>query len=144
MDDLGHAETEGGCGMKLSWQTCLRAGLTAAMLLLGAEGDSNHVNRFLPKGTVTKGTEYAKRMARILSGEVLKIYDSATDISCDGIRGFAKDVQIGKNPYDPADIPEARKIRELYLQIGKKETEAMGFKLNVPEALRILANLDRP
>lgn len=41
-------------------------------------------------------------------------------------------------------VSEARKIRELYLEIGKQKTEAMGFKLNVPEALRILANLDRP
>lgn len=146
-----HADVIGGTKYCYDWPGYLVENLTGAfggdveaMLLLGAEGDSNHINAFLPKGSPRKGVEVAKRMARILAGEVLKIYDSAKDVPSDKIAFFTKDVKVGKNPYDPNDLPEARKIRELYLKIGKKETEAMGFKLNVPEALRILANLDRP
>lgn len=146
-----HADVIGGTKYCYDWPGYLAdnligafGGKVEAMLLLGAEGDSNHVNRFLPKGTAIKGTNFAMRMARILAGEVLKIYDDAKDVYSDKIAFFTKDVKIGKNPYDPDDVPEARKIRELYLQIGKEQTEKMGFKLNVPEALRILANLDRP
>ena len=146
-----HADVIGGTKYCYDWPGYLAddligafGGEVEAMLLLGAEGDSNHVNRFLPKGTVTKGVHYAKRMARILAGEVLKIYDSAEDVFSNKIAFYTKNVQIGKNPYDPADLPEAREVKEMYLKIGKPETEKMGFKLNVPEALRILANLDRP
>lgn len=146
-----HADVIGGTKYCYDWPGFMAqylidafGGDAEAMLLLGAEGDSNHVNRFLPKGTVTKGVDYAKHMARILAGEVLKIYDSAEGIVSDKIAFYSQNVKIGKNPYDPADVPEARKIRELYLEHGKAATEAMGFKLNVPEALRILANLDRP
>lgn len=146
-----HADVIGGTKYCYDWPGYLADNLIGAfggdveaMLLLGAEGDSNHVNRFLPKGTATKGVHYAKRMARILAGEVLKIYDSAEDVVSDKITFLVKDVKIGKNPYDPADVPEAQEIREMYLKVGKEETEKMGFKLNVPEALRILANLNRP
>ena len=112
--------------------------------MLGAEGDSNHINAFLPKGSPRKGVDVAKRMARIIAGEVLKIYDGAKEIPSGKIAYFTKDVQIGKNSYDPADLPEAEKIREIYLEKGNKAPELKEYKLNVPEALRILANLKRP
>jgi len=110
----------------------------------GAEGDSNHCNRFLPKGTLMKGVPVSERMGRILAGEVLKIYDDAKEISGAKITSQTVTVQIGKNPYDPADIPEAKEVKKIYLEKGNKAPELANYKLNVPEALRILANLERP
>jgi len=110
----------------------------------GAEGDSNHINAFLPKGSPRKGLDTSKRMARILSGEVLKIYDDAKPIEGEKITSQIVTVKVGKNAYDPADLPEAEEVRRIYNEKGNKAPELKNFKLNVPEALRILANLKRP
>lgn len=115
-----------------------------AVTILKAEGDSNQVDAFRPKGSVTSGVEFAKRMARILAGEALKIYDSAVDVPAGKIAAFTKDLKIGKNAYDPADVPTAEAIRKIYLEKGNQAPELKEFKMGVPEALRIIANLSRP
>jgi len=146
-----HADVIGGTKYCADWPGYLADNLNGAfagevetMVMLGAEGDSNHINAFLPKGSPRKGVEVSKRMARIIAGEVLKIYDGAQEVTSNKIAAYTKDVQIGKNAYDPADVPEAEKIREIYLEKGNKAPELKEYKLNVPEALRILANLKRP
>ncbi len=146
-----HADVIGGTKYCADWPGYLAENVNGAfggevetMVLLGAEGDSNHINAFQPKGTPGKGVEIAKRMARTVAGEVLKIYDRTKPVEGTEIAAFTQDVKIGKNAYDPADVPEAQKIREIYVAKGNKAPELKEFKLNVPEALRILANLSRP
>lgn len=146
-----HADVIGGTKYCADWPGYLAANLNGAfggevetMVLLGAEGDSNHINAFLPKGSPRKGVEVSKRMARILAGEVLKVYDSAKAVESDKVAFYTKDVQIGKNAYDPADVPIAQEMRQIYLEKGNKAPELKNYKLNVPEALRIIANLSRP
>jgi hypothetical protein len=54
-------------------------------------------------------------------------------------------VQIGKNPFDPADIPEAKEVARLYKELGNRTDPIFKkFKLNVPEANRILRIMDLP
>lgn len=146
-----HADVIGGTKYCADWPGYLAENLNGAfsgdvetMVLLGAEGDSNHINAFLPKGSPRKGVEVSKRMARIIAGEVLKIYDGATPVESGKIAYYTKDVKVGKNAYDPADVPIAEEMREIYLAKGNKAPELKEYKLNVPEALRILANLKRP
>ena len=146
-----HADVISGTKYCADWPGYLAANLNGAfegevetMVLLGAEGDSNHINAFLPKGSPRKGVEVSKRMARIIAGEVLKIYDSAKDVASNKVAFYTKDIQIGKNAYDPADVPIAEEMRAIYLEKGNKAPELKEYKLNVPEALRILANLKRP
>ena len=146
-----HADVIGGTKYNADWPGYLVGNLNGAfgnevetMVLLGAEGDSNHINAFLPKGTPRKGVEVSKRMARIIAGEVLKIYDGAKDVPSGKLAFYTKDVQVGKNAYDPADVPIAEEMRAIYLEKGNKAPELQNYKLNVPEALRILANLKRP
>lgn len=119
-------------------------GEVEAMTILKAEGDSNQVDAFRPKGSVTSGVDFAKRMARILAGEALKIYDSAAEIPSHKLRAFTEDIKIGKNAYDPADVPTAQEIRKIYLEKGNAAPELKDYKMGVPEALRIIANLSRP
>ena len=84
-------------------------------------------------------------MARKISGEVLKIYDNAKDVPYEKIAFSNKVVKVGKNPYDPADVPEAKEIHKLYHEIGTSSDPVFKqFKLNVPEALRIVRNLSNP
>lgn len=149
-----HADVIGGTSYCADWPGYLADSLKGAfdndvevMVMVGAQGDSNHYNVFLPKGTPAKGVQVAKRMGRILAGEVLKIYDDAVSVPCDKVAFSSKMVKIGKNPYDPADIPEALEVREIYRRTNQQnppELKEGGYKLNIPEAMRILANLERP
>ena len=146
-----HADVIGGSKYCSDWPGYLVQNINGAfcgdveaMTILTTEGDTNHVNAFLPKGSPRKGVELAKRMARILAGEVLKIYDSATDVPVNKIAAFTEDLKIGKNAYDPADVPTAQAIRKIYLEKGNQAPELKEFKMGVPEALRIIANLSRP
>ena len=146
-----HADVIGGTKYCTDWPGFLVENLQGAfggeveaMFLLKCEGDTNHVNVDQPLGTPRKGLDIAKRMARILAGETLKIYDSAVEVPCEKIAFFTEDLKIGKNAYDPVDIPTAQAIRKIYLEKGNMAPELKEFKMGVPEALRIIANLSRP
>ena len=119
-------------------------GKAEVLFLNGCEGDSNHINAFLPKGTPRKGHPIAQRMARKITAEVLRLYDDVKEISSDEIDSEKVNVKIGKNDYDPADVPIAEKIRAIYHEKGNKAPELKEFKLSLPGALRILENLKRP
>ncbi len=113
----------------------------------GCEGDSNHFDPALAPGTPRQAVHFALRMARKIAGETLKIYDDAKDVPCDGIDYKTAVAEVGKNPYDPADLPIARKIVEIYDRTHSNrspELEPYKDKMKVPEAIRIVANLSRP
>jgi len=149
-----HADVIGGCKYCADWPGYLAQNLKGAlggeaeiMVIVGAQGDSNHINVFQPKGTPSKGVPVSKRMGRIVAGEVLKLYDDAVDVASEKVAFATKTVKVGKNPYDPADLPEAREIQKIYQETNMQnppQLKERGYKLNVPEALRILRNLERP
>lgn len=146
-----HADVVTGTKYSADWPGYLVEFITGAfqgeveaMTILKCEGDSNHKNAFWPKGTICKGVDFAKRMARILAGEALKIYDSAVDVPCNKIAFFTKDIKIGKNACDPADIPIAEAVQKIYAEKGEAAPELKAFKMEKSEALRIIANLSRP
>lgn len=146
-----HADVVGGTKYSADWPGYVAEfingafqGEVEAMLLLKCEGDSNHKNAFWPKGTVFKGTDFAKRMARILAGEALKIYDSAVEIPADKVAVFTNDLKIGKNACDPEDIPIAEAVRKIFAEKGESAPELKEYKMDKSEALRIIANLSRP
>lgn len=147
-----HPDVIGGTKYCADWPGYVMENLIGAfdgnievLYLNGCQGDSNHHNCFLPKGSPRKGVPLAQRMARKISGEVLKIYDNAKDVPYEKIAFSNKVVKVGKNPYDPADVPEAEEIRKLYHELGTSSDPVFKkFKLNVPEALRIIRNLSNP
>lgn len=118
-----------------------------AIVLNGTQGDVNHCDRFLPEGTVMKGVDFAKKMARVLAGEVMKIYDYAKDTEYGAIRTFKEHVQIAKSTHDPADEPLALEMFALYqeqMRTGIENPELRKQRLNLPLACRIARNLTRP
>ena len=148
-----HADTVGGSKYCADWPgyvcDCLENafdGQAEAMVLVGAQGNSNHMDFFMPEGTPWKSLEfYAKRMARILAGEVLKIYDTATETGDNTIAYGHRIAKVGKNDYDPADVPMARELSELYKKYGNyNEPIFATYPMKVPEALRIVRNLEGP
>lgn len=147
-----HADVIGGTKYCADWPGYTRDFLSGAlgnnaevMMIVGPQGDSNHVNRFLQKGEALQKVDRAKQMARILAGEALKIYDDAVSVPHNSI-GFAnKIVEVGTNPFDPADVPEAKEMHAIYAKCqDASNPEFKRFKLNVPEALRIVRLLNGP
>ncbi len=147
-----HPDVIGGTKFCTDWPGYVRDDLIGAfdgevevLFLNACQGDSNHYNCFLPKGSPRKGVPLAKRMARIISGETLKIYDDAKETPFQKIGFASKTVTVGQNPHDPADEPEALEIHSLYQQIPNNSDPVFKqFKLNVPEALRIVRNMKGP
>lgn len=129
-----------------------------AMLMNGAQGDVNHCDRFLPEGTELSGPWVPKKMARVLAGEVLKIYDQAVDVPTGKIYGYQELVKIGKNAYNPENVPLAQEIFEHYqksLETGERDEFLKNAEnrriphennraMTIPEACRIIRNLSRP
>ena len=85
----------------------------------------------------------AKRMARILGGAVLKIYDFAEEIDVQSIGYDVRTVTVGANPFDPADLPEAREVFGIYKELGTSKDPIFDkYKLSVPAARRICRLVD--
>jgi len=147
-----HADTVGGSKYCADWpgylcDTLENAfdGQADAMTLVGAQGNSNHMDFIMPQGTPYKSLElYTKRMARVLAGEVLKIYDSAAE--CEPALSYGSRIaKVGKNAYDPATVPMARELVDLYKKYGNyNEPIFATYPMKVPEANRIINNLSRP
>ena len=147
-----HSDTVGGSKYCADWPGYLCDtlentfdGQADAMVLVGAQGNSNHMDFFMPQGTPYKGVElYAKRMARVLAGEVLKIYDTAVEHAPSLAYG-SRIAKVGKNDYDPATVPMAQEIVDLYKKYGNyNEPIFATYPMKVPEANRIINNLSRP
>lgn len=147
-----HPDVIGGTKYCYDWPGFTRdyiigamGGTVDVMMLVGPQGDSNHVNRFLAKGVQLQKLDRSRQMARTLAGEALKIYDDAVSVPHNKITFANKIVKVGTNPCDPADIPEAKEIYELYKQYQDNAHPIFkNYKLNVPEALRIVRLLDGP
>lgn len=148
-----HADTVGGSKYCADWPGYVCDylenafdGQADAMVLVGCEGNSNHMDFFMPEGTPWKGLDfYTKRMARTLAGEVLKIYDSAAETGENTLSYGSRIAKVGKNDYDPADVPVARELAELYKKFGNyHEPIFETYSMKVPEALRIIRNLEGP
>lgn len=147
-----HADVIGGTKYCADWPGYLCdtlenafAGQVEAMTLVGAQGNSNHINVFLPKGSKSKGVDIAQRMARTIAGEVLKHYDDAKESADTTIASAKTDALIGKNSYDAKDVPEAQKIKALYMELGNNTDPVFKtFSMPVHKAIRIVNNIPRP
>jgi len=147
-----HADVIGGTKYCADWPGFTREYLRGAlgqkaevMMVIGCQGDSNHLNRFLPKGVQLLKLSRSRQMARILTGETLKIYDDAVSVPHHKIHFAKKIVEVGTNPYDPADVPEALEIHKLYSECqNSKDPRFKNYKLPVPDAQRIVKLLNGP
>lgn len=119
------------------------------VVINGCQGNSNHWNKMRGEKYPVEGVDTAKRMARILTGEVLKIYDSAEEIASGAIRGFVEIAKVGQNPCEPGEIELAKQMRVLYNEHKtSKHPDLVEFQkktgMSVPKSNRILANLEGP
>lgn len=118
-------------------------GKVNTMFLLGVQGDLNHRDFYHPRLEL-KGVDNAKSAARMLTGAVLRVYDLAKPVAADTLRLAHKYVQVGKNTYNPEDLPMVEEIVKIYREKGDKAPELQNYPMKHQEALRIKANLARP
>jgi hypothetical protein len=98
----------------------------------------------LPKPPGKKSTAKSHRIARVLTGEVLKIYDSVKPCEGTNIEGYSTTLEIGKNPHTPTEVPLAKEVMDLY-KIYKNYKEPIFAEyrakgMSIPKARRILIN----
>ena len=77
------------------------------LVINGCQGNSNHYNKMRGKDYDVKGVDKAKRMARIITGEVLKIYDGAEEVPA-----FAKFPRLVRIPASPEKLNWQRKCAQ--------------------------------
>lgn len=114
--------------------------------LNGCQGNAAARNRLIADdGLPKKSLLRSKKMARILAGEVLKIYDSAEDVSAPFLSGAKLFATVGINEHKPEEVPLAKEIVELYMRLGdrsapevKEITQKHG--ISVTRAARIVKN----
>ena len=85
------------------------------LVINGCQGNSNHYNKMRGVDYDVKGVDKAKRMARIITGEVLKIYDAAEEVSTGKIQGFCEISKVGQNPCEPGEIELAKEDKNIEL-----------------------------
>ena len=119
-------------------------GNVEVMMLNAAQGDAIRQNQMLT--CYPKGSEDARRVARGIVSAVLRIYDGAEELPCYTVKGFSRIAKVGKNPFDPADIPLAVEMRDIYNASGKDSSlpELKNRKLSLVEACRIANGLELP
>ncbi len=111
------------------------------VMVNGFSGDSNHFNVFAPRPTV-KGIPFAKRMARKVAGEALKIYDNAVEIPAGKIAGFSEVATFEKNPHEPWEEPIAKAIVDCKVLTEKDlPDELRAHKMSLKKAHRIFGNM---
>lgn len=119
------------------------------VVINGCQGNSNHWNKMRGSKYDLEGVDVAKRMARIITGEVLKVYDNAEEIPAGDIRGFCEIAKVGQNPCEPEEIELAKEMRALYREHKtSKHPAVVEYRaktgMSVPKSNRILANLEGP
>lgn len=145
-----HPDVCGGTKYTPDWPGFVVMAMEAALegkanvvMVNGFSGDSNHCNRFKPKPTIP-GYQVAKRMARKISGEALKVYDDAVEIPLGKVGGFTEIATFGINPHEEWEVPIARQIVATgALQDKDLPEDLKKYGISIKKARRILGNLER-
>jgi len=151
-----HPDTIGGCVISSDWPHFLRETVESVIpnckcvFLNGAQGDLNHVNVHPTGGfyndlardfdDVDRGYGHTRWMGRVVGAGVLQVFDKVEYVDVDSIKYIQKTIEIPSNRPDPKDIPEARRIDELYSSGRASELPYKGMMLTtvVAEARRML------
>ena len=142
-----HADTISGCKVSADWPGYARRMVekaldnTRCVYFNGAEGDVNHVNVWPGRNRIP-GYDYAnvRHMGSVVAGAVMQVYHKMTYINVDDICCADTVVHVPSNRGDPKDLPEARRIRNLFIEGRKDEIPYTGMMLitKVKEAARMI------
>ncbi len=151
-----HPDMVGGCKLSCDWPAFLRKTVektiddTCCIFFNGAQGDINHVNVHPADGflndtfhdfdDVSRGYGHARYVGRVVAAGVLQCYDKVKYVDVDSIAYAQKIIEIPANLPTPEELPEARRISELYHAGRDSELgyEGMMLTTKVAEAERMV------
>lgn len=118
-----HPDSVGGNLVSADWPGFVRKYTEQAipgvkcLCFTGVQGDVNHVNRFPEEWENNKGYDYgnAQRMGRVIAGSVMQVYDKMHYVDVDTLNYIYKVTLAPANKADPALLPEAHRINDLYV-----------------------------
>ena len=118
-----HPDSVGGNLVSADWPGFVRKYTeqaipgTKCLFFTGVQGDVNHVNRFPEEWENNKGYDYgnAQRMGRVITGAVMQVYDKMHYVDVDKLKYVFKVALAPANKADPALLPEAHRINDMYV-----------------------------
>ena len=130
-----HPDVIGGTKCSADWPglTCRYlertfGGEIDAILINGAQGDTNHVKTDVKEGDVRrKGYETSKHMARTIVGSALQIWGKCLPVPAGRITYGMRTVRIDSHRGKPEDLPLAHKYVELHKSGRGAEIPAKGM-----------------
>ena len=150
-----HPDVIGGSKFSADWPglACdvfegAMGGAVSAMLINGAQGDTNHCQREWEPDEVKifKGYELSKHMARVVAGAALSVWAKCREVPTGRVRGKIEDVTVLANKGKPEEFPEAERIVALHKAGRANELKQTGMDRTtaIAGAYRILELKDKP
>lgn len=150
-----HPDVVGGNRFSADWPGFMRRTIEQALpeckcvFFNGHEGDVNHINVF-PKDTdrplnhaPEERYQFARYIGRVMAGTVLQVYDKVKYLEDVHVRCMKKTIYIPTNMPDPEELPQARRIQNMYVNGQRDELKKMFpgmlFETKVGAALRMVA-----
>ena len=149
-----HPDTIGGNKFSADWPglACTyleRAmeGAVNAILINGAQGDTNHMRvKKAPGEVIPRHYEMAKHMGRVVAGSALSVWGLCAPAKVGKVQATVRQVKVLTNKGRPEEIPLAKKYVELHLSGRGNEIPGVGMEhtANLAAAYRMLELADSP
>lgn len=132
-----HPDTIGGNRFSADWPGFMRRCVEQALpecscvFFNGLEGDINHINVFpkptdrQPAAIPAEKYHFSRYVGRAMAGTVLQEYDKVTYMKDVTVRCGRKTIYVPTNMPDPADLPEAHRLNEMYVNGRMDELHEM-------------------
>ncbi|MBQ2696719.1 MAG: hypothetical protein IJF61_05400 [Clostridia bacterium] len=152
-----HPDTVGGNKISGDWPNFLRKTVektidgSKCIFFNGAQGDVNHVNvhpiggemndMFMDFDDVARGYAHARHIGHVVTGGVLQVYDKVQYVDVDDIQFVEREINVPSNRATAEQLPEAKRINDLYKAGRDHELPYRGMMLTtvVAEAARMVA-----
>ncbi len=151
-----HPDTIGGTKVSGDWPALARRTFeraiedTKCIFFNGCQGDVNHIIVKPEKGdmngleigfdSVPRGYLQAKHIGNVIAGSIMSVYEKVNYVDVDKISYNQKEIEVPLNKAKPEEIPNAKKIFELYKAGRASELPYEGMMLTtvVAEARRMV------
>ncbi len=157
-----HPDTVGGNHASADWPGAMRRTVervynnVKCVFANGAQGDINHVNVHPTPGysndlfndfdDVARGYGHAQYIGRVVAAGVMQAFDKVQYVDVETVGALVKTLLIPSNRPQPEELPEAKKIWDLYVAGRESEIPFTGMMLTtkIADARRKVKLADGP
>ena len=134
-------------GLSCKYLTDAMGGEILALLINGAQGDTNHCHTKVDPGEkVPMRYEMSKHMARTVAGAAMEVWDRCVELPVGKVSGEMFGVRVKANKARPEEIPEAEQWVAWHMAGQGRKIPGSGMEhvANTAKAYRILELKDSP